>query len=63
MSPKDELFRISRDARFSGDKRPYKMTFSAAICSQGRNSRLPAYYFHITETEIEVILEGRATLG
>ena len=49
VSPKDALFRINRDVRFAKDKRPYKTTFSAAICPQGRSSGLPAYYFHIDE--------------
>ena len=49
VSPKDALFRINRDVRFSKDKRPYKTTFSAAICPQGRSSGLPAYYFQIDE--------------
>lgn len=35
--------------RFSPDKRPYKTTFSAAICPQGRNSGFPVYYFQINE--------------
>ena len=49
VSPRDALFRINRDIRFSPDKRPYKTTFSAAICPQGRSSGLPAYYFQINE--------------
>jgi uncharacterized protein (TIGR02453 family) len=49
VSPKDALFRINRDIRFSPDKRPYKTTFSAAICPQGRSSGLPAYYFQVDE--------------
>ena len=49
VSPKDALFRINRDVRFAKDKRPYKTSFSAAICPQGRNSGLPAYYFQIDE--------------
>jgi uncharacterized protein (TIGR02453 family) len=49
VSPKDALFRINRDIRFSPDKRPYKTTFSAAICPQGRSSGLPAYYFQVNE--------------
>ena len=47
--PKDALFRINRDVRFSPDKRPYKTTFSAAICPQGRNSGFPVYYFQVNE--------------
>jgi uncharacterized protein (TIGR02453 family) len=57
VSPKDALFRINRDIRFSKDKRPYKTTFSAAICPQGRNSGLPVYYFHVTETG-ELLIAG-----
>jgi uncharacterized protein (TIGR02453 family) len=57
VSPKDALFRINRDIRFSKDKRPYKTTFSAAICSQGRNSGLPVYYFHVTEAG-ELLIAG-----
>lgn len=49
VSPKDALFRINRDVRFSKDKSPYKTMFSAAICPQGRNSGQPLYYLHITE--------------
>jgi len=49
VSPKDALFRINRDVRFSKDKSPYKTTFSAAICPQGRSSGLPAYYFQVNE--------------
>jgi uncharacterized protein (TIGR02453 family) len=49
VSPKDAMFRINRDIRFSPDKRPYKTTFSAAICPQGRTSGLPAYYFQVNE--------------
>jgi uncharacterized protein (TIGR02453 family) len=58
VSPKDALFRINRDVRFSADKRPYKTTFSAAICPQGRNSGLPAYYFQINETGVLLIAGG-----
>jgi len=49
VAPQDALFRINRDVRFARDKRPYKTTFSAAICPQGRTSGLPAYYFQINE--------------
>ena len=49
IEAKDCLFRINRDLRFSKDKRPYKTTFSAAICDLGRNSGQPVYYFHVDE--------------
>ena len=57
VSPKDALFRINRDIRFSKDKRPYKTTFSAAVCPQGRNSGFPVYYFHVTEVG-ELLIAG-----
>ena len=57
VSPKDALFRINRDIRFSKDKRPYKTTFSAAICPQGRTSGQPAYYFQVAETG-ELMIAG-----
>jgi uncharacterized protein (TIGR02453 family) len=57
VAPEDALFRINRDVRFSKDKRPYKTTFSAAICPQGRNSGLPVYYFHVTEAG-ELLIAG-----
>ncbi len=57
ISARDALFRINRDVRFSKDKRPYKTTFSAAICPQGRASGHPAYYFHLTEAA-ELMIAG-----
>jgi uncharacterized protein (TIGR02453 family) len=68
VNPKDALFRINRDVRFSADKRPYKTTFSAAICPQGRNSGQPVYYFQVDETGALLIAGGvympePATLG
>jgi uncharacterized protein (TIGR02453 family) len=58
VSPKDAMFRIHRDVRFAADKRPYKTTFSAAICPQGRASGLPAYYFQINEAGALLIAGG-----
>lgn len=57
VSPKDALFRINRDMRFARDKRPYKTTFSAAICPQGRNSGQPVYYFQVNATG-ELLVAG-----
>lgn len=58
VSPKDALFRVNRDVRFSKDKSPYKTTFSAAICPQGRNSGLPLYYCHVTEAGALLVAGG-----
>nr|WP_320119069.1 DUF2461 domain-containing protein [uncultured Marinifilum sp.] len=47
VQAKDCIFRIFRDVRFSGDKRPYKTNFGAFISKQGRKSRYGGYYIHI----------------
>ena len=47
MSPKDCIFRIFRDVRFSNDKRSYKTNFGSFIAKGGRKSLLAGYYFHI----------------
>ncbi len=47
LSPKDCVYRIFRDVRFSKDKRPYKTNFGSFICKGGRKSMNPGYYFHI----------------
>lgn len=47
LQPKDCMFRIFRDVRFSKNKEPYKTNFGAFICKGGRKSMNPGYYFHI----------------
>ena len=47
MNPKDCMFRIFRDVRFSKDKRPYKTNFGSFIAKGGRKSMNPGYYLHI----------------
>ncbi len=47
LDPKDCLFRIYRDVRFSDDKRPYKTNFGSFISKGGRKGDGPGYYFHI----------------
>jgi uncharacterized protein (TIGR02453 family) len=49
--PKNCLFRINRDVRFSNNKNPYKTNFSAAISHGGRHSNLPIYYVQIGAEE------------
>ena len=50
LSPKDCVFRIFRDVRFSNDKSPYKTNFGAFIAKGGRKSMHAGYYFHIDPT-------------
>lgn len=47
LSPKDCIFRINRDVRFSHNKDPYKTHFGAFIAPGGKNSINPGYYIHI----------------
>ena len=47
MDPKDCLFRIFRDVRFSNDKSPYKTNMGSYIAKGGRKSIYAGYYFHI----------------
>lgn len=47
--PRDCLFRIYRDVRFSHDKSPYKTTFSAYVSEQNRRGAPPGYYLEVDE--------------
>ena len=47
VTPKDSIFRINRDIRFSKDKSPYKTHMAAAIAPGGRKSGTMGYYLHI----------------
>ncbi len=47
LEPKDCLFRIYRDVRFSKNKAPYKQNFAAAIQHGGRKSSKSGYYLHL----------------
>jgi uncharacterized protein (TIGR02453 family) len=47
LLPKECIFRINRDVRFSKDKSPYKNNFGASITSGGKKSPFAGYYVHI----------------
>jgi uncharacterized protein (TIGR02453 family) len=47
VNPKNTLFRINRDIRFSKDKSPYKTNFGSFIIKGGRKSGNAGYYFHL----------------
>jgi uncharacterized protein (TIGR02453 family) len=47
VTPKQSIFRINRDIRFSKDKRPYKENFGAFITPGGKNGGYAGYYIHI----------------
>ncbi len=47
IDPKQCIFRIYRDIRFSKDKSPYKTNLGAFIAPGGRKTMAPGYYFHL----------------
>ena len=47
LNPKDCIFRIFRDVRFSNDKRPYKANYGSYIAKGGRKSGYAGYYIHV----------------
>ncbi|MFZ1749054.1 MAG: DUF2461 domain-containing protein [Saprospiraceae bacterium] len=47
LTPKDCIFRINRDIRFSADKSPYKTNLGIVLHPGGKKSNLSAYYLHI----------------
>ena len=54
IHPKDAIFRINRDIRFSPDKRPYKTAASAIISPGGRkNFAVPGIYFEFKAQGIQ----------
>lgn len=49
IAPKDAVFRINRDIRFSPDKRPYKTTVSAIVSPGGRKDKsVPGFYLELS---------------
>jgi uncharacterized protein (TIGR02453 family) len=47
LEPKNCIFRINRDIRFSNDKTPYKVNMGASIGPGGKKSYDAGYYIHI----------------
>lgn len=48
QQPRDLMFRIYRDVRFSNDKRPYKEHICAYMADGGRKTINPGFYLHIS---------------
>ncbi len=57
-SAKETAYRIYRDTRFSLDKTPYKVYFSASFNPHGRNAHRPGYYLQMDIREGESGLYG-----
>lgn len=47
LIPKQCIFRVNRDVRFSEDKSPYKSNFGAYFSKGGKKSPYAGYYFHL----------------
>lgn len=47
LKPKDCIFRLYRDVRFSKDKTPYKTSYSAYFSEQGKKTMKAGYYLHV----------------
>ncbi len=45
--PKECIFRINRDVRFSKNKSPYKNNMAAVFAPGGKKSPKPCYYVHV----------------
>ncbi|MFC2084924.1 DUF2461 domain-containing protein [Bacteroidota bacterium] len=53
ITPKESIFRIHRDIRFSKDKTPYKIHAGAVISPGGRkNYSLPGYYIQFSADDL-----------
>ena len=58
LLPKDCIFRINRDIRFSKDKTLYKTHFGAYMALGGRKSMLPGYYLHLEPGNRSILAAG-----
>ena len=47
LQPKECMFRINRDVRFSKNKAPYKNNMGSSIKAGGKKSLLAGYYIHL----------------
>jgi len=47
IKPKDAIFRINRDIRFSKNKQPYKNNVAAYISRISKKESFPGYYVHL----------------
>jgi len=58
LEPKDCMFRLNRDIRFSKDKSLYKTHFGAYMAKNGRKSMLPGYYLHLEPGNKSMLASG-----
>lgn len=54
-APKNSVFRINRDIRFSNDKNPYKNHMAALVSRGGRkDTTYPGIYFHLESIVLSI---------
>lgn len=56
--PKDAIYRIYRDIRFSKDKTPYKTHIGSLIANGGRKGEGAWYYLHIEPDDNSFVVAG-----
>lgn len=55
ITPKEAIFRINRDVRFSKEKSPYKLNRSALISAAGRKALgIPGIYFELGPEKVRI---------
>ena len=52
LEPKNCIFRINRDVRFSADKSPYKTNFGASMSKGGKKTEFCGYYFQVKPNDV-----------
>jgi len=52
--PREAIFRLARDTRFSRDKTPYKTHAGAVLGPDGRKTRRAAFYFELSGTGVGI---------
>ncbi|WP_422360996.1 DUF2461 domain-containing protein [Reichenbachiella sp.] len=56
ISPKDCVLRINRDLRFSKDKTPYNLHYSAVVSHTGRKDKsVPGLFLRLTPEEVGIM--------
>ncbi len=56
--PKDAIYRIYRDIRFSADKTPYKTHIGTLIANGGRKAEGAWYYLHLEPDDNSFVVAG-----
>ncbi|MEH0156037.1 DUF2461 domain-containing protein [Limibacter armeniacum] len=59
LKPKECIFRLHRDTRFSPDKTPYKLNFGVSISKGGKKAEDAGYYMHIQPNGESFVGGGR----